>query len=73
MTERNDERLRELLRKAMRPVEDSELKRDLWPELLRKLDARAMPVPWYDWALTALVAGALALFPHLIPVLFYQL
>ncbi len=73
MTERDDEKLRELLRKAMGPVGDSELKRDLWPEVLRKLDARAMPVPWYDWALAALLAIWFSFSPEAIPILLYHL
>jgi hypothetical protein len=50
-----------------------ELQRDLWPEMLRRLDERPLQVLWFDWALAA-VAGVLLCFsPGLIPVLLYHL
>ena len=73
MNERNDERLRELLREAIGPVAQSELKRDLWPQMLRKLNGQAIRVPWYDWALAALLAVSLCLFPGSILALVYHL
>ena len=52
---------------------DTELKRDLWPEMRRRLDERTLRVSLLDWALIAAVAvwvfvapeGALALLYHL--------
>ncbi len=73
MNERNDERFRELLRKVIAPVANSELKRDLWPQMLRKLHQQAIRVPWYDWALAALLAVWLYLFPEAILALVYHL
>ncbi len=73
MNTRDGERLGELLRKAMTPVVDTELKRDLWPEMLRKLDQHAIRVPWYDWALVAVLAVWLCLFPKSILALVYHL
>ncbi len=73
MNDRNDEKFRELLRKAIAPVANSELKQDLWPHMLRKLDQQAIGVPWYDWALAALLAVWLYLFPGGILVLVYHL
>jgi hypothetical protein len=69
----NDERFKELLREAIGPVADSELKRDLWPQMLRKLDRQAIRVPWYDWALAAMVAVWLCYFPEAILALVYHL
>ncbi len=69
MNERDDEKLRELLRKALGPVGERELQRDLWPEILRKLDERALRVVWFEWALIVLLAVWLILFPEIIPVL----
>lgn len=73
MNEPSDENLRQLLKSAAKPVGERELRRDLWPEMLRKLDEGAAPVPWFDWVLVALVAAGLVFFPQVIPLLLYQL
>lgn len=73
MNDRNDEKLRELLRRAIAPVADPELKHDLWPQMLQKLDEQGIRVPWFDWALIALLAVLLLLFPEAIPVLAFHL
>ena len=71
----NDKELRTLLQREFRPFEDTELQRDLWPQMLRRLDAQPQPVrvAWIDWVLAAAVAAALLLFPSAIPALLYQL
>jgi len=71
MNERNDEQLRELLRKAL-PEVDAELKRDLWPEMLRKLEEPA-PRAWLDWAFAGLLAAFFVAFPEMILLLLYHL
>lgn len=78
----NDEnRIKQLLKQALPPVAvDAEPERDLWPAVLRKLDAHAgqrqaisISVPWFDWALLGgLVVFALS-FPATIPVLLYYM
>lgn len=69
-----DEReLEALLKREFPPCKNAELQRDLWPEMLLRLDTRPLRVPWFDWALAAAVAAALLLFPTAIPVLLYQL
>ncbi len=73
MSEQNDERIRERLRKSIAPAADRELKRDLWPQMLRRLDERSLRVPWFDWALAALLAALILFFPKVIPALLYQL
>ena len=73
MSEQNDERIRESLRKSIAPATDRELKRDLWPQMLRRLDERPLRVPWFDWALAALLAALILFFPEVIPALLYQL
>ena len=55
------------------PAVDVELRRDLWPDMLRRLDARPQKVPWYDWALAGGLAGAMVLFPKLVVLLAYHL
>ena len=73
MSEANDEKMREALRRAMPPVTDPELPRDLWPEMLRRLEERPVRVPWFDWALASLLAALFFFFPEGIPVLLYHL
>ena len=73
MPDQNEQELRALLKREFPPFEEAELQRDLWPRLLRRLDAQPHRVPWFDWALAAAVAAALLLFPGAIPALLYQL
>jgi len=72
MNER-DEALKELVRRAAGGPADRELKRDLWPEMLRRLDRPPVRVPWFDWAAAALLLLCLLLFPEVIPAVLYQL
>ena len=55
MTENDDRQIREALKQSFPPVK-TELRRDLWPDVLRKVDAQQVGVPWYDWALVGLSA-----------------
>ncbi|HXZ11871.1 MAG TPA: hypothetical protein VEG64_05725 [Candidatus Sulfotelmatobacter sp.] len=72
MNEQNDRELREFLKSHVPNVRDG-LERDLWPDMLRRMERGARQVPWFDWALAGAVAAALLLFPRAIPVLFYHL
>jgi len=71
----NEQELQTLLKREFPPLHNAELQRDLWPQMLRRLDAQPEPlrVPWFDWALAAAVAATLLLFPSVIPALLYQL
>jgi hypothetical protein len=72
----NHQELKTLLHKVIPPVRDTELQRDLWPQMLRKLDEQPSPinnVPWFDWALAAILSAVLFLFPGAIPALLYHL
>ncbi|MGA8036624.1 MAG: hypothetical protein WA823_08435 [Candidatus Acidiferrales bacterium] len=64
--------LRSLLKQAMPPVTD-ERHRDMWPQMLARLDERARRVPWFDWVLAAGVIAWVAFFPGAIPILLYHL
>ncbi len=68
-----DEALRELLKRAMGGPADRALRRDLWPEMLRRLERPPVRVPWWDWALAAALLLYLILFPEMILVLLYHL
>jgi len=64
---------RELLRRALPPMVNTELGRDLWPKMLSRLDGPTSHVPWFDWALVALVAIWAVASPQLIPILLFHL
>jgi hypothetical protein len=71
-----DKELKELLKQAIVPANDTELRRDLWPHMLRKLENQSAPahtVPWFDWVLASLAGTTLLFFPGVIPALFYHL
>jgi len=72
MSEQGDEEIRGLLKQAMVPV-DPELRRDLWPKMLRRLEERPTRGLWFDWALVALLAIWFFFFPEAIPILLYHL
>jgi hypothetical protein len=69
----NNKELKTLLKNAIAPVQHAELQRDLWPQMLRRLDEQPLRVPWFDWALAAVLAASLLLFPGTIPALLYHL
>ena len=78
MNEHDQQRIEQLLKKSLPPIGrqvGAELRRDLWPAMLKRIDDDAPPatVPWFDWALIAAVAAWLAFFPGAIPVLLYHL
>jgi hypothetical protein len=71
-----DLEIKVLLKSAIAPVQDTKLRRDLWPQMLRRLDqqpALVNKIPWFDWALAALLGAALFFFPGTIPALLYHL
>ena len=72
------DRLSESLRRALPPLLE-ELQRDLWPQMLERLN-QSQPravwharVPWFDWALLGIAAAAMLFFPALLPALLYHL
>jgi hypothetical protein len=69
------------------PSDQLEPRADLWPRLRARLDSQhttdraasnvngksqRIRVTWFDWALTALAAAALLIFPGIIPALLYH-
>ncbi len=73
MNAHDDEQMKLLLKQAIPPLEDTESARDLWPAMVRRLDAPPAPVPWFDWALAGSLAVFAFAFPAAIPVFFYYL
>jgi hypothetical protein len=72
MNNKKDDDIRALLKQVMPPL-DRDLRRDLWPQMLVQLEQRTSAVPWFDWALVALLLLGLLLLPRSIPVLLYHL
>ena len=72
MNEHDDGQIYRALKRSFPPV-CTELDRDLWPAVLRKLDAHPTPVPWYDWALIGVSISVFLFFPHLLLVFAYHL
>ena len=72
MNEHGDRQIHEALKRSFPPI-DIELRRDLWPTVLARLDARPASVPWYDWVLMGMSASMFLFFPQLILVFAYHL
>ena len=70
MNERDDVKFAKLLKSAFPAVADAGPQRDLWPEVLRRLDDERVRVAWFDWALVGVLAVLLLLNPEVILVLF---
>jgi hypothetical protein len=73
MNRQNDKEIQELLKRSIPSVVNTELRRDLWPEMLKKLSEQPVRVPWFDWALAAILSALLIVFPEAIPALLYHL
>lgn len=74
MKQGHEKEIQKLVRQAIPPVKDAELQRDLWPQMLKKLEELAgVRVPWFDWVLLGLVVVFFGRFPKLILVLLYHL
>jgi len=65
--------LREKLRGAIPAIGQAELRRDLWPDMLRRMERPKIRVPWFDWALLGVATAAAIFFPAVIPALLYHL
>jgi hypothetical protein len=76
MTEDEQDRVQQLLKAAMPRSAghaERELRRDLWPEMLKRLEGAPIDVPWFDWALLGAVAVCLLFSPAAIPLLLFYL
>jgi hypothetical protein len=77
MNTHEEDRMKQLLKQVLPPVTEAELSRDLWPDVLRRLDAQPSAPPpiwiWFDWALAGGLVAFAAFVPASIPVLLYYL
>ena len=68
------ELIEELLKAAVpRIADETEPARDLWPDVLRRMDREPVSVPWFDWALVGGLVALVAAFPSALPVLLYYM
>ena len=82
MNEPKNKELQDLLKQGEPPI-NPELQRNLWPQMLRRLDegsavapwsrATLTSIPWFDWALLAVLIVGIFLFPSSIPIWLYHL
>ena len=72
MSDQELERIKSLL-KEVYPPQNTELPRDLWPEMQERLGQWTIRVAWWDWALLAAATTVILLFPGVIPALLYHL
>jgi hypothetical protein len=61
------------LRSALPPWHDPDLRVDLWPRMLRRLEEPPATFGWFESILVGLVALTFAIFPKLLPALLYHL
>ena len=66
-----DGALKELVKRAAADPADREIRRDLWPELLRRIERPPIRIPWWDCVLAAALLLCLFLFPETIPAVLY--
>jgi hypothetical protein len=62
-----------LIKSAVPPLSDCEPRRDLWPQMLRRLERAPQRVPWWDWALLGGAIAAICAFPSVLPALLFHL
>lgn len=65
--------IRQQLRTALPPWGDPELKTDLWPRMLRRLEAAPERFGWFEALLAASIVLVFVAFPELIAVMFFHL
>lgn len=74
MNAHEQDTMKKLLQQALPPADGSdEPSHDLWPDVLRKLDEKSAPVPWFDWALIGGLIVLAVSSPASIPMLLYYL
>jgi hypothetical protein len=73
MSDRNVAEIRKLLKDAAPAFKDNELRHDLWPKMLRRMEESPLRVPWWDWALLGAAIAATCAFPNVLPALLFHL
>lgn len=71
--ERELDFIRRQLKTALPPWQDHELKTDLWPRMLRRMEEEPISFGWLESVLAGLIVLSFAVFPKLIPLMLYHL
>jgi hypothetical protein len=71
--ERDMDFVRAPLRDAMPPWSGSELERDLWPRMLRRIEESPGRFGLFEAALIASITASMIALPELLPVMFFHL
>lgn len=72
--ERELESVRKQLQSAVPPWSDAELKTDLWPRMLHRMEEESPATfGWFESILVGLVVLTFAFFPELLPAMLYHL
>jgi hypothetical protein len=69
----DEEIAKDLLRSAIRPVPDLQLQGDLWPQMLKRIQASEARWSFWDWAALAAVVAGLAASPPAWSLILYAL
>ena len=67
----DDKEIQRLLKEAFPPV-DRETQRDLWPNMLARLEAPRLALSWFDWTLIVALGIWLFCYPEGILQLLYH-
>jgi len=69
------DRIQRLLKSSLPRVPNAEPTRDLWPDMLKRIEGGGSGVRFgiLDWVIAGLVAASMLVFPELIPGLLYHL
>jgi hypothetical protein len=72
MNRHEHDELKARLQEALPPMRQQELERDLWPDLLRRIDRQPVRLTWFDWLLAAAALAGFTAFPSVIPWVLLQ-
>jgi hypothetical protein len=73
MNRDEESRMEALLKAAMPKIGENTEERDLWPEVLDRLQTANGAPLWFDWALLGGTVALIAVFPTTISLLLYCL
>lgn len=75
MNESEQERIQRLLKSSLPRIAEGKPARDLWPEMLRRIESETPRVRFglVDWIITGFAAASVFVFPGVIPGLLYHL
>lgn len=73
MNNSDEKQFGEFIRQHIEAAGEPEPPRDLWPQMLRRLETSNVRVTWLDWVLAALAFTLCLIAPEALPGLLYHL